>query len=77
MVSTSSASARLVAVDELGPKERERVLELLLSQERVVALLYERTFTAAPTSSIAEPSQEAATDLEGDERADSPEADRA
>ena len=58
-----SASARLVAVDELGPKERERVLELLLSQERVVSLLYERSF-AVPSAGtpaaapVAEPDEE-------------------
>ena len=40
----AGSSARSVGVEDLGPKERERVLELLLSQERVVALLYERTF---------------------------------
>jgi hypothetical protein len=40
----AGSSARAVGVEDLGPKERERVLELLLSQERVVALLYERTF---------------------------------
>ena len=36
---------------ELGPKERERVLELLLSQERVVSLLYERSFPTNPQAS--------------------------
>jgi len=46
----SSSSSRLIGVDELGPKERERVLELLLSQERVVSLLYDRTFPAPPAS---------------------------
>ena len=40
---------RGVGVEDLGPKERERVLELLLSQERVVSLLYERTFPAPPS----------------------------
>ena len=47
-----------VGVDELGPKERERVLELLLSQERVVSLLYERTFPpAAPEDGTAPEAQ--------------------
>lgn len=34
--------------EELSARERERVLELLLSQERVVSLLYERTFPPRP-----------------------------
>ena len=60
------ASARTVGVDDLGPKERERALELLLSQERVVALLYERTFPireaegALPEEAGAEDGDEAA-----------------
>jgi len=29
---------------ELNQQERERVIELLLSQERVISLLYEKTF---------------------------------
>ena len=41
-------SSRTVGVEDLGPKERERVLELLLSQERVVTLLYERAFPVRP-----------------------------
>ena len=41
-------SARMADVGEFGAKERERTLELLLSQERVVSLLYERTFPARP-----------------------------
>ena len=62
----SSSSSRLVGVDELGPKERERVLELLLSQERVVSLLYDRTFPAPPASTgVASPERE-----EGEEGGD-------
>jgi len=62
----SSSSSRLVGVDELGPKERERVLELLLSQERVVSLLYDRAFPAPPASTgVASPERE-----EGEEGGD-------
>jgi len=31
-------------LSDLTQSERERVIELLLSQERVIALLYEKTF---------------------------------
>lgn len=47
----NASSVRMLGVDDLGPKERERVLELLLSQERVVSLLYERTFPAHAVTS--------------------------
>eukprot|EP00741_Cyanophora_paradoxa_P015760 tig00020904_g15215.t1 len=33
-----------VSLQEMGPADREKVLELLLSQERVINLLYDRTF---------------------------------
>jgi len=33
-----------ISVNDLSPLERERVLELLLSQQRVVQLLYSKTF---------------------------------
>jgi len=42
------SAGREVAVASLSPAERERVLELLLSQERVVALLYDKTFATPP-----------------------------
>lgn len=37
-----------MSVHELTAQDRERVLELLLSQQRVVQLLYSKTFTAPP-----------------------------
>ncbi len=48
---TAGGGAAMAGVEELGPKERERVLELLLSQERVVSLLYERSFPTSPQAS--------------------------
>ena len=44
----SASKHREVGLGDFGPQERERVMELLLSQERVVALLYERTFPERP-----------------------------
>ena len=35
--------------NELNQHERERVIELMLSQERVIALLYEKTFMMTST----------------------------
>lgn len=35
--------------NELNQHERERVIELMLSQERVIALLYEKTFPMTST----------------------------
>ena len=46
--SQPAAAGREVGIGEFGPQERERVMELLLSQERVVTLLYERTFPDRP-----------------------------
>merc|ERR1719183_805206 len=37
-------SVATMSVHELTPQDRERVLELLLSQQRVVQLLYSKTF---------------------------------
>ena len=53
VASGSGARAlREVGIGEFGPQERERVMELLLSQERVVTLLYERTFLARPQDAV-------------------------
>ena len=43
---TASTAAIQAAEEEneLNQHERERVIELMLSQERVIALLYEKTF---------------------------------
>lgn len=35
--------------NELNQHERERVIELMLSQERVISLLYEKTFPMTST----------------------------
>ena len=51
-----------VGVDDLAHAERERVLELLLSQERVVALLYQRSFPARPAEEEAGAQAGAETD---------------
>ena len=45
---SSASKHREVGLGDFGPQERERVMELLLSQERVVTLLYERTFPDRP-----------------------------
>jgi len=39
---------QLIPVEDFSQADRERVLELLLSQERVVSLLYAKTFPLAP-----------------------------
>ena len=46
----SARAGQEISVGELGVQERERVMELLLSQERVVTLLYERTFPPRPAT---------------------------
>ena len=45
---SSASKHREVDLGDFGPQERERVMELLLSQERVVTLLYDRTFPDRP-----------------------------
>jgi hypothetical protein len=41
---------QLIPVEDFSQADRERVLELLLSQERVVSLLYAKTFPINTTS---------------------------
>jgi len=48
-----------MSVHELGMQDRERVLELLLSQQRVVQLLYSKAFPAQPPSPLPEDSSAA------------------
>lgn len=61
----SSPPLASVSVHELSAQDRERVLELLLSQQRVVQLLYQKTFPQEPANPPASaPSQSAAA---GDE----------
>merc|ERR1711972_391962 len=43
-----------MSVHELTTQDRERVLELLLSQQRVVQLLYSKTFPQQPPSPVIE-----------------------
>jgi len=50
-----------VTVHDLTESDRERVLELLLSQQRVVQLLYEKTFPNRPPTP---PPEEAPEDFD-------------
>lgn len=43
-----AAASIPVSVHDFATADRERVLEMLLSQQRVVSLLYEKTFTSRP-----------------------------
>mmetsp|Transcript_23473 Transcript_23473/g.54759 ORF Transcript_23473/g.54759 Transcript_23473/m.54759 type:complete len:475 (-) Transcript_23473:97-1521(-) len=52
---TSDETYAAMSVHDLKPQDRERVLELLLSQQRVVQLLYSKTF---PTKLSATPGEE-------------------
>lgn len=45
-----------MSISELSPQDRERVLELLLSQQRVVQLLYSKTFPNKLPSATEDPS---------------------
>ena len=49
---SGARASREVGIGEFGPQERERVMELLLSQERVVTLLYKGTFPARPQDAV-------------------------
>jgi len=49
-----SAPVTAMSVHELTTQDRERVLELLLSQQRVVQLLYSKTFPQQPPSPLVE-----------------------
>merc|ERR1711939_1059390 len=51
-----------VSVHELTSQDRERVLELLLSQQRVVQLLYSKTFPNRPPTPPADESATAQQD---------------
>ena len=65
--SPSKGGGSAVNVDDFAHADRERVLELLLSQERVVALLYQKTFPARPTGeATAEGEQAEAEDAAAD-----------
>ena len=39
----------------LTNKEREKIIEVLLSQERVLTLLYDKTFPPRPSTSASTP----------------------
>jgi len=57
-------TAEEVALGDFSPADRERVMELLLSQERVINLLYDKTFPRKPGDSKG---MEALPPLEGDD----------
>jgi len=52
---TAAPPVNSMSVHELTAQDRERVLELLLSQQRVVQLLYSKTFPQQPPSSVEYP----------------------
>jgi len=54
-----------MSVHELTTQDRERVLELLLSQQRVVQLLYSKTFPQQPPSPMVEDPSQMATPENG------------
>jgi len=53
-----------MSVHELTTQDRERVLELLLSQQRVVQLLYSKTFPQQPPSPLIDDPSAMATPFE-------------
>jgi hypothetical protein len=50
LVKLYSKQPSSIPVDDFTQSDRERVLELLLSQERVVSLIYAKTFPINPTT---------------------------
>jgi len=57
------AAITAMSVHELTTQDRERVLELLLSQQRVVQLLYSKTFPQQPPSPVVEDPSVSATPM--------------
>ena len=57
---SAGSSRNSIPVNSLSPAERDRVLELLLSQERVVALLYDKTFPPSEDQGVQAPTAAAA-----------------
>ena len=50
----SARAGQEISVGDFGVQERELLMELLLSQERVVTLLYERTLKPAGDGAFAD-----------------------
>ena len=51
----ASADGHEVPLSEFSAADRERVMELLLSQERVISLLYTKTFPQTGSRSLSRP----------------------
>merc|ERR1719440_1365813 len=65
VVPGAAAPVTAMSVHELTTQDRERVLELLLSQQRVVQLLYSKTFPQQPPSPLIEDPSAMATPADG------------